>query len=114
MADIEFDVIIAAYLIPDLAQQDFGALVDLVGDKQLEVEGVALVTVAPDGTPSVQQSGDHLGRKGFTIGGGNPARCPAPSVRTAIDRAAASRAGMRVSLSPGPLVGLRRGPRHRR
>jgi uncharacterized membrane protein len=64
------NVIIAAYLIPDLAQQDFDALVTLVGDKQLEVEGVALVTVDTDGKPSVQETGDHLGRKGMTIGGG--------------------------------------------
>ena len=70
MADTEFDVIIAAYLIPDLAQDDFDAVVKLVEDKQLEVEGVALVTVAPDGTPSVQETGDHLGRKGLTLGGG--------------------------------------------
>lgn len=70
MADTEFDVIIAAYLIPDLAQDDFDAMVKLVGDKQLEVEGIALVTVAPDGVPSVQETGDHLGRKGLTIGGG--------------------------------------------
>jgi hypothetical protein len=70
MADTQFDVIIAAYLIPDLAKDDFDAVAKLVGDKQLEVEGVALVTVAPDGTPSVQETGDHLGRKGLTIGGG--------------------------------------------
>src|SRR5690349_17899190 len=70
MSDTDFDVIIAAYLIPDLARDDFDALVDLVGDQQLEVEGVALVTVAPDGTPTVEETGDHLGRKGLTIGGG--------------------------------------------
>ncbi len=64
------DVIIAAYLIPDLAQQDFDSLVTLVGDRQLDVEGIALVTVDPDGKPSVQETGDHLGRKGVTIGGG--------------------------------------------
>jgi len=29
-----------------------------------------LVTVAPDGTHSVQETGDHLGRKGLTLGGG--------------------------------------------
>jgi hypothetical protein len=28
MSDTEFDVVIAAYLIPDLAQQDFDALVN--------------------------------------------------------------------------------------
>jgi uncharacterized membrane protein len=70
MSDTDFDVVIAAYLIPDLAQQDFDALVTLVQDKQLEVEGVALVTVDPDGTVSVKETGDHLGRKGLAIGGG--------------------------------------------
>ena len=70
MSDTEFDVVIAAYLIPDLAQDDFDALVKLVADKQLEVEGIALVTVAPTARPSVQETGDHLGRKGMTIGGG--------------------------------------------
>ena len=70
MSDTEFDVVIAAYLIPDLAQQDFDALVALVADKQLEVEGVALVTVDSAGEPSVQETGDHLGRKGLKLGAG--------------------------------------------
>src|SRR5271156_4847144 len=70
MSDTEFDVVIAAYLIPDLAQQDFDALVKLVGDKQLKVEGVALVTNDADGKVSITETGDHLGRKGLEIGGG--------------------------------------------
>jgi uncharacterized membrane protein len=70
MSDTEFDVVIAAYLIPDLAKTDFDGLVKLVGDKQLKVEGVALVTVATDGTVAVEETGDHLGRKGVEIGGG--------------------------------------------
>jgi uncharacterized membrane protein len=70
MSDTEFDVIIAAYLIPDLAQQDFNALVKLVTDKQLEVEGVALVTNDADGNVTLTETGDHLGRKGMKIGGG--------------------------------------------
>ena len=37
MSDTEFDVVIAAYLIPDLAQKDFDALVTLVTGKQLKV-----------------------------------------------------------------------------
>jgi hypothetical protein len=49
MSDTEFDVVIAAYLIPDLAQQDFDALVKLVTGKRLTVEGVALVTNDADG-----------------------------------------------------------------
>jgi len=70
MSDTEFDVVIAAYLVPDLARQDFDALVTLVADKDLEVEGIALVTVDPDGEVSVDETGDHLGRKGAKIGGG--------------------------------------------
>ena len=70
MSDTEFDVVIAAYLIPDLAQKDFDALVKLVGDKQLKVEGVALVTNDADGNVTVKETGDHLGRKGMEIGGG--------------------------------------------
>ena len=70
MSDTEFDVVIAAYLIPDLAQQDFDALVKLVEDKQLTVEGVVLVTNDADGNVAIKETGDHLGRKGLEIGGG--------------------------------------------
>jgi arylsulfatase len=70
MSDTDFDVVIAAYLIPDLARQDFDAIVELVADKQLKVEGVALVSVDPDGNVTVDETGDHLGRKGLKIGGG--------------------------------------------
>lgn len=70
MSDTEFDVVIAAYLIPDLAQKDFDALVRLVEAKQLEVEGVVIVNVDTEGTVSVQETGDHLGRKGMAVGGG--------------------------------------------
>src|SRR5437588_1362564 len=70
MSDTEFDVVIAAYLIPDLAQKEFDALVKLVEDEQLEVEGVVLVTVDADGAVAVKETGDHLGRKGLKIGGG--------------------------------------------
>jgi uncharacterized membrane protein len=70
MSDTEFDVVIAAYLIPDLAEQDFDRLIKLVGDKQLTVEGVALVTNDADGHVTVKETGDHLGRKGLEIGGG--------------------------------------------
>jgi arylsulfatase len=70
MSGTEFDVVIAAYLIPDLASEDFDALVKLVADKQLTVEGVALVTNDADGKVSVNETGDHLGRKGLEIGGG--------------------------------------------
>jgi uncharacterized membrane protein len=70
MSHTEFDVVIAAYLIPDLARQDFDGLVALVADKQLTVEGMALVSNDADGSVSVSETGDHLGRKGAEIGGG--------------------------------------------
>jgi arylsulfatase len=70
VSDTEFDVVIAAYLIPDLAQKDFDGLVKLVADKQLTVEGVALVTNDSGGDIAVNETGDHLGRKGLEIGGG--------------------------------------------
>jgi uncharacterized membrane protein len=70
MSDTEFNVVIAAYLIPDLAQKDFNALVKLVENKELVIEGVALVTVDADGAITVDETGDHLGRKGMKIGGG--------------------------------------------
>jgi uncharacterized membrane protein len=70
VSDTDFDVVIAAYLVPDLAQSDFDALVKLIADKQLEVEGVALVSEDADGNTAVKETGDHLGRKGLEIGGG--------------------------------------------
>jgi len=70
MSDTEFDVVIAAYLIPDLAQSDFDALVAQVAEKNVEVEGVALVSVDPAGEATVQETGDHLGRKGAVMGAG--------------------------------------------
>jgi uncharacterized membrane protein len=70
MSDIEFDVVIAAYLIPDLAQKDFDGLVKLVAGKQLTVEGVVLVTKDAGGNVTVKETGDQLGRKGMAAGGG--------------------------------------------
>jgi uncharacterized membrane protein len=70
VSDTEFDVVIAAYMIPDLAQEDFDALVKLVQDEQLKVEGVALVIEDADGNTTVKETGDHLGRKGLELGGG--------------------------------------------
>jgi arylsulfatase len=70
VSDTEYDVVIAAYLIPDLAHDDFDNLVKRVADKELQVEGVALVTVDADGEVAVEETGDHLGRKGAKLGGG--------------------------------------------
>ena len=66
----QLDVLIAVYLIPDLAQQDFDAYVKLAGDGEIVTDGVALVVKDADGEVQVQETGDHLGRKGATVGGG--------------------------------------------
>jgi uncharacterized membrane protein len=68
--DDQLDVLIAVYLIPDLAQQDFDTFVKLAEDKTITTDGVALVTKDADGEVAVQETGDHLGRKGLKLGGG--------------------------------------------
>jgi uncharacterized membrane protein len=70
MSDDKKDVLIAAYLIEDLAKQDFDALLRLAEDGTITVEGVVLVQKDSDGDVHVTETGDHLGRKGLKIGGG--------------------------------------------
>ena len=66
----QLDVLIAVYLIPDLAQDDFDAYVKLAGDGQIDTDGVALVIKDAEGEVHVQETGDHLGRKGARAGAG--------------------------------------------
>jgi uncharacterized membrane protein len=66
----QLDVLIAVYLIPDLAQDDFDAYVKLAGDGEIVTDGVALVIKDADGEIHVQETGDHLGRKGLKVGAG--------------------------------------------
>jgi hypothetical protein len=73
-----------------LAQQDFDALVKLVTDKQLTVEGVALVTNDADGNVSVTETGDHLGRKGLEEKMGAALPPGSASIVAIYDRAKAS------------------------
>jgi uncharacterized membrane protein len=70
MSDDHKDVLIAAYLFEDLAQKDFDAILKLAEDKAITIEGVAVVQKDPDGEIHVNQTGDHLGRKGAKLGGG--------------------------------------------
>ena len=70
MSDNPKDVLIAAYLIEDLAKQDFDAVVKLAEDKAITVEGVVLVQKDADGKVHVTETGDHLGRRGLKVGGG--------------------------------------------
>ena len=70
MSDKNKDVLIAAYLFEDLAKQDFDAVLKLAEQKMITVEGVVLVQKDAGGELHVTETGDHLGRKGATIGGG--------------------------------------------
>ena len=70
MSDDQKDVLIAAYLIEDLAQRDFDAVVKLAEEKAISVEGVVLVQKDADGEVHVTETGDHLGRRGLKVGGG--------------------------------------------
>ena len=70
MSDNPKDVLIAAYLIEDLAKQDFDAVVKLAEDKAITVEGVVLVQKDAEGDVQVTETGDHLGRKGVKVGAG--------------------------------------------
>lgn len=66
----KLDVLIAVYLIPDLAQQDFDAFVQRAGEKTISTDGIVLVTKDADGEVQVSETGDHLGRKGVKAGAG--------------------------------------------
>ena len=66
----QLDVLIAVYLIPDLARQDFDGFVKLVEEKAVSTEGVVLVTKNASGEVEVLETGDHLGRKGLKLGAG--------------------------------------------
>src|SRR5207237_2139330 len=70
MSDEQKDVVIAAYLFEDLAKKDFEAVLKLAEDKAVAVEGVVLVQKDAKGEVEVNETGDHLGRKGLKIGGG--------------------------------------------
>ena len=66
----QLDVLIAVYLIPDLAQQDFDAFVALAKEGTISTDGVVLVTKDAEGEVTVRETGDHLGKKGAKVGGG--------------------------------------------
>jgi uncharacterized membrane protein len=70
MSDDTLAVLIAVYLVPDLAERDFEALVQLAEEKTIATEGVVLVIKDADGEVHVKETGDHLGRKGLAVGGG--------------------------------------------
>jgi uncharacterized membrane protein len=70
MSNDNKDVLTAVYLFEDLAKRDFEAVLKLAEDKAITVEGVVLVQKDADGEVHVEETGDHLGRKGAGLGGG--------------------------------------------
>lgn len=66
----QLDVLIAVYLIPELAQQDFDTFVERAKEGAISTDGVVLVTKDAQGEVAVQETGDHLGKKGAKVGGG--------------------------------------------
>ena len=69
MAETPADVLVAGY--PDIggATKDFESLGALVRDTQVSIDGVIVVTHAPDGSAGAATCGD-LGREGLGWGGG--------------------------------------------
>jgi arylsulfatase len=64
------DVLVAGYQAIDAAQQDFDAVIGLVRDKQVAIEGMILVSRDEQGHVTIRDTGDRLARKGAGWGGG--------------------------------------------
>lgn len=62
------DVLIALYLIPDLARRDFDACTRLVDDFAVSTAGLALIVRDTHGEVHVKETGDHAVRNGLTKG----------------------------------------------
>ena len=63
-------VIVAAYPSFKVAQKNFDALTKLAKDRKIDTDGMVLVQKDQEGKISVNETGDHLGRKGMGWGGG--------------------------------------------
>ncbi len=63
-------VIMAGYQAIETAKKDFDQLTQLAKDKKIKTEGMILVEKNTEGKVSVDETGDHLGRKGMGWGGG--------------------------------------------
>ena len=63
-------VIIAGYTAIEPATQNFDVLTQLVKDKTIKTDGMILVQKDLEGKITVNETGDHLGRKGAAWGGG--------------------------------------------
>ncbi|MEX1295533.1 MAG: sulfatase-like hydrolase/transferase, partial [Candidatus Limnocylindrales bacterium] len=69
MSDRSTDVLVAGYQAVDIASADFDGLIAQVQVGSIALDAAILVAHDADGNVSVQQTGDHLGRKGAGWGG---------------------------------------------
>jgi arylsulfatase A-like enzyme/uncharacterized membrane protein len=63
-------VIVAAYMGTEPAKKNFDQLTQLVKDRKVKSDGMILVQKNLEGKVTVNETGDHLGRKGVEWGGG--------------------------------------------
>ena len=70
MSEKQNIVIIAGYQAIETATKDFDQLTQLAKDKKIKSDGMILVQKDMDGKVSINETGDHLGRKGLGWGGG--------------------------------------------
>ena len=75
-------VILAGYQTIELGKNNFEQLVQLAKDKMINTEGMILVEKDKEGNVSVNETGDHLGRKGLGWGGRRRPTCRARSTTT--------------------------------
>ncbi len=70
MGDDLMVLVVAGYQDVATARQDFDAVADLVRAKQVSSRGAILIAKDADGEVHLDQTGDHLGRKGLGWGAG--------------------------------------------
>ena len=70
MAETPADVLVAGYPDIDAAAEDFESLGALVRDTQVSIDGVSVVTHAPDGSVAARRTCGNLGREWVGWGGG--------------------------------------------
>lgn len=62
------DVVVAAYLVPDLARRDFDAYVRRAHGEEVATQGIVLVTKDAHGRARVREAGERAGRRGMWSG----------------------------------------------
>jgi uncharacterized membrane protein len=65
-----YEVLLAAYLFVAPGRQDYEAVMKLVEDKAVSVQGVVLVSKDHAGEMHIEEAGDHLVRHGAELIGG--------------------------------------------